>query len=190
MRNLLSILAVCLLTMGCAGWTFNGIDLQEIDDAPFPDLMEFIAGGVLSVGVHFGSHVAYLESSGIDWHIEGRNEVIERPWELTPSQMGWAGRSGTVGQLLVGYVLNYGPWGDAFKDGFLLKGYNAVTVVQILSYPIIPIDEGDIYWIDKSGSSGYGEWAAYSIGAMACYIHRPGGSTSDPVKRTGNEKGE
>lgn len=144
-------LVLCLCLCSCANWTVNGINISETEDK-----LTMVAGGLTSIAVHWLSHVAYLEANGIDWHQQGLMENIERPWELSDSERGWMGRSGFVGQLLIGTILKYSPWS---KTPFV-TGYHIGTAAEIWTYPVIPQNEGDIYWI---GDTGYVEWGGYSL---------------------------
>lgn len=164
MRNLLlTALIITTFTtttfLSCA--TVNGVDMRNASKS---DITTLMGGAALSFGVHTLSHAIYLESINADWSIQGFNEVIDDR-EMPDHEIGWSGRSGQVGQLILGSIFNYGPWSDKFKNSYLVKGYNIATFFQVASNTIFYT--GDSEFIERSGADLGRERLLYmTIGAV------------------------
>ena len=148
-------LILCIACLyGCAGWTVNGVNTEKFKHLSASEKAVVAAGIGTSFIVHGASHVIYLESSGIDWHQDGLTERIDQP--ITDREREMIGRSGMLGQLIVGIGLALSPW----SDSLLVTGYHIGTFSQIITSPVF--DMGDMDWM---GDYAEIEWGAYSMGA-------------------------
>jgi len=137
---------------GCAGWSINGITLQEIDESSTSNRLVMLAGVATSFGTHFAGHAVYYELNNIDWRLEGFSEMILNEGELSESQRENCGRAGFISQLAIGVLLK-----TFAKDNPFTTGYLVGTTIEIWGYPLTVRTEGAIDWMNSES-----EWVIYS----------------------------
>ena len=155
--KILSILVLFVaLTTGCAGWTYNGIEGEELRaQISKQEFVPFVGGIITSFVVHTVSHLIYYEYENFSWRIVGTREVISS--DVSDSQKRWAGRVGWLGQLSIGKLLNI-----LWEDSPFVTGYNIGTTVHLVTYPLINTEDGDIAYINEGGGNGNLEHIVYS----------------------------
>lgn len=122
-----------------------------------------VAAGVgASLFTHWLGHAVYLEAEGIEWHQDGLTERFNTDG-LPDSKRQMVGRSGFLGQLLVGTGLKFSPWNDTL----FVTGYHIGTAAEILTYPIHFHSRGDLFEIKEGGGNGDLEYGLYSVWAVA-----------------------
>lgn len=157
------ILISFIFFYGCAGWNFNGVDLNKIKNGTNKDKAIVVLGIGASGLIHTAGHIVCAKSMGQDVSINGLGEVYP---DLTSNhKMRWIGRAGFISQLSVGYILNW-----IFEDNYFVDGYNIGTASQILSYPIRRA--GDIQLINKGQGDGELELGIYSILSLLPFVEK------------------
>jgi hypothetical protein len=151
---------------GCAGWTVNGIRVDDLRKADGSECLKMAGGFVTSLVAHGAGHVAFLELKNEPWHMDGTSEIIDGP--LTGESRQWFGRIGFITQLAVGGLLNLIDADRSFR-----AGYNVGTVAEIWSYPLLhATGNSDFRLIDEGGGNGSVEWAVYSAAAGYLLLDR------------------
>jgi hypothetical protein len=152
------IIIFCLLFVGCANYTYNGI---RGEDLQHPTL-EMVAGVGTAFVVHATGHFVAMSIMGHELHFEGLSEITND--ELTDSEAAWFGRAGFIAADGLGWTAKaLGAKGDFWK------GYNAGVAFETATYPMwdnVRGDGDDLKMIDRHGygSLEWGLWSASSIG--------------------------
>jgi hypothetical protein len=166
MKHFVIVIVIALFfCSGCASknWTINGIPAERFKKMQAKDAIYLGTGMLSSFAAHWLGHVAYIEGINKDWHMEGwTTEYCDE--YLTDGEAAWFGRSGFVGQLLVGATLKYGPWSKDFKQSYFVTGYHLGTTIEIVKYPFMS-PHGDLDLIDRHSNSTL-EWAGYTATSL------------------------
>ena len=162
------ILTLLLLTTPAlaSDWCINGIPVDRFKDAGVQEWSQLAGGVAASFLVHWASHVAYFEATGVGWHQEGLEELFNTKG-LSGAEIQWCGRSGFIGQLAVGFALEYSPW----KESWFTTGYHIQTAVEATTYPLRGHKDFDT--IDQGGGHGSLEWGLYSAASVWLLISSP-----------------
>ena len=153
MKRIAALFLVLFLT-GCAGWTFNGVDLSTVDTPE--KFLRASAGAITSAAVHFLGHVACFEITGTKWRMDGFQELPRE--SMSQEEKEWCGRSGFIAQLAVGVAAKH-----AFgSSGSFWEGYHTWSAIEIVSYPLVHGSSGDNKPLISGGTWGY-EYASYSL---------------------------
>ncbi len=163
-RLILTLFMAVLLLSGCAGWTINGIPGKKFINADPKEYTELVGGVAVSFLFHWLGHVAYYEINGIDWHQDGLKEISDHS-VLSNSQVQMIGRSGFLGQLVVGTILNYSRW----NNSIFATGYHLGSSIEVIGYPITSM--GDYKLISDYGGNGNVEYGFYSLWSL--YLLEP-----------------
>ena len=150
MKNIIFLLLSISLCSCSSSYKINGIQLDRFTESTGKQRLQMVAGGILSAGVHWAGHSAYLEAKGIDWHQGGIREWVDEP--ISDGEWAAVGRAGFVAQLSVGAVMSL-----LWPDSFVTDGYDLVTFFEVATQPV---KGWDMDLIDKGGN-GNAEWAGY-----------------------------
>lgn len=127
MKNLiLTVILLIILTTTANAWTINGIETSKFKLHP----VKATGGVIASALIHCMGHYTAAAMMGKTMHQEGFHEIWHG--EYTRSEEAWIGRSGFIAQLTVGFIFNKLDFDESFKIGF-----NAMSMVEIVSYPFI-----------------------------------------------------
>lgn len=145
-------------------WTVNGIPIRQFKKTSGRDWAVFSAGVLSSWTVHWLSHVSYLEMENLEWYQEGYREEVTTI--MTDEQRRWLGRSGFVGQLIIGGVLKL----TGMDKGYFGTGYHIGSFLHVSTYPMIhPLDRyrgGDMGSLREGGGNAAAEYAAYTAASL------------------------
>ena len=162
-RTIMIIAAITtiIMTISCAGWKVNGVDLHKIGrdmkTADAEDMAIFVSGALSSAAIHTLGHIAYVESRSKDWHMTGLSETLDEP--MGDRETRWFARIGFITQLSAGMIFN--RYMD--PNNTWLRGYNFGTLLEITSYPIRNQSNGDLATLEDAGGNAYAEWVGYSM---------------------------
>lgn len=146
-------------------WTFNGIRLSEVVDATWAERGVMTLGVATAYGVHFAGHALYLESEGLDWHMDGLSEMVDST--MSNHQKRNMGHAGFLSSNAVGWVAKlFGC------DGRFWRGYYTGTAFETITYPAWSgiVGESDLDMIDDGGGNGTLAWALYSVSSAGLLV--------------------
>lgn len=154
------ILLACVLMVGCAGWTINGVAAERFKHLDGAEMGQLAIGAGSAFIAHWLGHVVFAEASGLDWEQDGMREII---YDASKEELRWMGRAGFLAQLAVGAAVK------VFSDpqSMLATGYHMGTAGQIFLYPVC--SRGDLELLNESEL----EWAVYSIAAFYLMLSDP-----------------
>lgn len=141
-----SIIAAGLITMtGCAGYTYNGVTLNDLQDNP----SQAIGGAMASAVTHLAGHMLSAEMMGEKASWNGQIEHIHTNDE---EKINTFKNAGFAAQLAVGYAMKLSGHDSTFS-----RAFNTYTAAQLVSYPAL--NQDDVH-NDFSGNNAI----AYPVG--------------------------
>lgn len=166
MKKVFAIVAMAAVSVGCSGWTINGIGREDLQGG---DFISVAAGAATSYLTHASAHAVMATAVGEDWHYEGFSEIVDG--ELSKSEGQWFARAGFVAQLLVGWIMKI-----CGAEGPFAKGYYFGTAFEIATYPAMNELAGnkgdDVQMIDDNGGNGHLEWGVYAVAALGLIVEK------------------
>jgi hypothetical protein len=155
-----AIISLMILLSGCSGWTYNGIRGEDLQRPS----AKMLAGAGTSFVVHTTGHFVAMLIMGKELHFEGLSEITND--ELTDAEAAWFGRAGFLAQVGFGYGMKL-----AGVKGDFIRGYNAATVFEVVTYPMWqPIrgkgDDLELIERGQGGQAATAEWAFWSGAAI------------------------
>jgi hypothetical protein len=157
-RNILLLFMVVILS-GCG----MKVRIQGVDVGWFKerDWKKIAVGAVVSVATHELAH--YIVAKQRD-----ANPEFNGPFEVVHQTDVWVSRAGFLAQIGVGTILNILP---ATKDSDFTLGWNAITSVELFTYPVRNRDIGDFeitgsdeWWLFTGASTLNTLWTVHNIG--------------------------
>lgn len=161
---LFAVVSVLIAFSGCAGWTYNGIDIEKLREYDGKDTAMVVAGIATTYAVHTAGHFLAAKAMNKGIHIDGRHEIISDP--MNDRESAWFGRSGAITQIWFGYIAKFADASGPFWDG-----YNAGTVIEMATYPIINQGYSDTKDISRDGNGDI-EWSVYTALAIGLNFER------------------
>ena len=138
------------------------MNVNQFKKADVEDVAYMIAGHLCRFMIHETGHViALLEIFNADYKIklEGTEPYIYfDDKNLSNNEVQWVARAGLLSQNLVGLFLS--------KDSYFTLGYNSMSVIQTLTYPLRSDGKGDLNTLDRYKSykkQAEIEWCIYSL---------------------------
>lgn len=165
MSKLLLILIFICFT-GCANMQFHvcGLNINEMRNAKASDYGQIVLGATASFCAHAAGHYLAAEIFNVDIHQQGLNEIIDYSNNPSNSDINWFARSGFLFQLAINTALV-----KLAHDSYFTKGYTAFTTVELLTYNLRHINDGDFNLIEENNGNGSFEyflfltWDAYNF---------------------------
>ena len=157
MKKLITLISILFLFTGCSHTYIGNTSFKKLKTASAQDYVEIGVGMGISFFTHELAHIAFIKAFNADYDIEFKNYQPHIQYDstnLSDSEVQWISRAGLLSQNLVGLFLP--------KDSYFTIGYNSMSAIQTLTYPVRR-DDGDLYELDKAGGSAGLEWGIYSL---------------------------
>jgi len=157
MKNILLIISLLFLFAGCSHTYIGNTSFEKLKTATAKDYAVIGLGMCASILTHELAHIAFLEAYNADYSIKFKSGEVRIFYDDlgSDSKIRWVSRAGLLSQNIVGLFLP--------KDSYFAIGYNSMSAVQTMSYPLRRSDYGDLYELDKHGGNKTLEWGLYSI---------------------------
>ena len=133
-------------------------NFKQLKKAELKDYGAIGIGLCASFLTHELAHITLLEIFNADYKIklEGTEPYIYfDDKNLSNNKVRWVARAGLLSQNLVGLFLS--------KDSYFTLGYNSMSAIQTLTYPLRSDGKGDLNTLNEYGGDSNLEWGIYSL---------------------------